>query len=272
MVLAGMFMSQSISADMSDDIREEMYEAGRQFAKKMMATIPTLENKSVDGWSTEMEAFDYKVPCDATLAPYSAIIAQGTNRMDLLTEDEDGEYTYERDVSIGYPRMEEFCIALAQPKSGLSTVENAQGEPEKWRTWWLSEEIELSDEDWDPDNWAPIRDEDNEIAATIAALKLAKEALGKPTYLVMGNDLGVLTAKIIQKLGEDGEIDVIDGFIYVNRETGEFRRYNRDGSIWKSADNTPPAAAALARHDKRMRGLVDRDDSSPTYTLSRSEQ
>ena len=78
MVLAGMFMSQSISADMSDDIREEMYEAGRQFAKKMMATIPTLENKSVDGWSTEMEAFDYKVPCDATLAPYSAIIAQGT--------------------------------------------------------------------------------------------------------------------------------------------------------------------------------------------------
>jgi hypothetical protein len=29
------------------------------------------------------------------------------------------------------------------------------------------------------------------------------------------NDLGVLTAKIIQKLGEDGEIDVIDGFIYV---------------------------------------------------------
>ena len=70
----------------------------------------------------------------------------------------------------------------------------------------------------------------------------------------------------------DGEIDVIDGFIYVNRETGEFRRYNRDGSIWKSADNTPPAAAALARHDKRMRGLVVRDDSSPTYTLSRSEQ
>jgi hypothetical protein len=33
---------------MSDDIREEMYEAGRQFAKKMMATIPTLENKSVE--------------------------------------------------------------------------------------------------------------------------------------------------------------------------------------------------------------------------------
>ena len=272
MVLAGMFMSQSVSADLSDDMREEMIKEFKEHQEKMLAKIPTLEDKSVDGWNAEMESFDYKLPCDATLAPYSAIIAQGTNRMDLLTEDEDGEYTYERDVSIGYPRMEEFCIALAQPKSGLSTVENAQGEPEKWRTWWLSEEIELSDEDWDPDNWAPIRDEDNEIAATIAVLKLAKKSLGKPTYLVMGNDLGVLTAKIIQKLGEDGEIDVIDGFIYVNRETGEFRRYNRDGSIWKSADNTPPAAAALARHDKRMRGLVDRDDSSPTYTLSRSEQ
>ena len=73
----------------------------------------------------------------------------------------------------------------------------------------------------------------------------------------------------------DGEIDVIDGFIYVNRETGEFRRYNIDGSIWKSANNTPPptaAFAAAARHDKRMRGLVASDDSSSTYTLSRSEQ
>ena len=111
MVLAGMFMSQSVSADLSDDLRkemyEEMYEEMRQHTKKILATIPTLEDKSVDDWNTEMESFDYKVPCDA--APYSAIIAQGTNRMDLLTEDEDGEYTYERDVSIGYPRMEEFA-------------------------------------------------------------------------------------------------------------------------------------------------------------------
>ena len=100
MVLAGMFMSQSVSADWSDDIREEMYQEMlkeiREHQEKMLAKIPTLEDKSVDGWNTEMESFDYKVPCDATLAPYSAIIAQGTNRMDLLTEDEDGEYTYER--------------------------------------------------------------------------------------------------------------------------------------------------------------------------------
>jgi hypothetical protein len=48
-------------------------------------------------------------------------------------------------------------------------------------------------------------------------------------------------------------------------------RYNRDGSIWKSADNTPPAAAALARHDKRMRGLVVRDDSSPGISLQALE-
>jgi hypothetical protein len=34
--------------------------------------------------------------------------------MDLLTEGEDGEYTYERDVSIGYPRLEEFCIAIGR--------------------------------------------------------------------------------------------------------------------------------------------------------------
>ena len=115
---------------------------------------------------------------------------------------------------------------------------------------------------------APIRDEDNEIAATIAALKLAKEALGKPTYLVIGNDLGVLTAKIMGKLSDDGEIDVIDGFIYVNRETGEFSRYNRDGSIWKSADNTPPPTAA----SHGVRGLIARDDSRRAYALSESEQ
>ena len=85
----------------------------------------------------------------------------------------------------------------------------------------------------------------------------------------MGNDLGVLTAKIIQKLGEDGEIDVIDGFIYVNRETGEFSRYNRDGSIWKSADNTPPPPTAASLG---VRGLVARDDSRRAYALSESEQ
>jgi hypothetical protein len=39
---------------------------------------------------------------------------------------------------------------------------------------------------------------------------------------VIGNDLGKFTSNIIYKLGNAGEIDVIDGFIYVNRDTGEF--------------------------------------------------
>jgi hypothetical protein len=77
MVLAGMFMSQSVSADLSDDLREEMIKEIREYEKKILAKIPTLEDKSVDGWSTGMDSFDYKVPCDATLAPYSAIIYQG---------------------------------------------------------------------------------------------------------------------------------------------------------------------------------------------------
>ena len=48
---------------------------------------------------------------------------------------------------------------------------------------------------------------------------------------LLGNDLGVLTAKIMGKLSDDGEIDVIDGFIYVNRDTGEFIIHGIDGSI-----------------------------------------
>jgi hypothetical protein len=31
-----------------------------------------------------------------------------------------------------------------------------------------------------------------------------------------------INPKVIKKLGKDGESDVIDGFIYVNRDTGEF--------------------------------------------------
>jgi hypothetical protein len=79
------------------------------------------------------------------------------------------------------------------------------------------------------------------MQATINLLKLAKSALGGlPVYLVIGNDLGLFASKVIKKLGKDGESDVIDGFIYVNRDTGEFVKYGRDSTIWKSSENTPP--------------------------------
>ena len=91
------------------------------------------------------------------------------------------------------------------------------------------------------ENGIPVRDEDEEIKATIDLLKLARSVLGElPVYLVIGNDLGFFASKVITNLGEDGESDVIDGFIYVNRDTGEFVKRGRDSTIWKSSENTPP--------------------------------
>jgi hypothetical protein len=88
-------------------------------------------------------------------------------------------------------------------------------EKEEWRTWWVTNGVEN-------ENGIPVRDEDEEIQATINQLKLSKSALGGiPVYLVIGNDLGKFTSNIIYKLGNAGEIDVIDGFIYVNRDKGK---------------------------------------------------
>jgi hypothetical protein len=42
--------------------------------------------------------------------------------MDSLTDNGKGEFNHERDMSIGYPRMAEFCIAIGVPKSGLSSL------------------------------------------------------------------------------------------------------------------------------------------------------
>jgi hypothetical protein len=54
----------------------------------------------------------------------------------------------------------------------------------------------------------------------------------QPVYLTIGNDLGALTAKVIIALGADGKINAIAGFIYVDRETGEFTAHLSDGTVF----------------------------------------
>jgi hypothetical protein len=210
--------------------------AAAEAKRRAEIMIPVLEVKQpVAGfeWVTDQATFDYLKPCNTGI-PYAAIVAHGANHMDSLTDNGKGEFNHERDMSIGYPRMAEFCIAIGVPKSGLSTTYNDRNEPEEWRTWWMTEGVE-------DENGIPVRDEDEEMQATINLLKLAKSALGGlPVYLVIGNDLGLFASKVIKKLGKDGESDVIDGFIYVNRDTGEFVKYGRDSTIWKSSENTPP--------------------------------
>jgi hypothetical protein len=211
-----------------DDARDAEQKRAQEELARMLAEIPILEDKSAD-WNVEQATFDYIVPCNDDQRPYSAIVAQGTNRKDLLTvKTGETEFTYKYDVAIGYERMKEFCIVIAQPKSGLSTVINENDVSNEYRTWWLTTGYE------DSSSLVPFRDDTDEVDATIDLLKLAKEALKKPTYIVVGNDLGTLTIKIVQELRERDELDLIKGFIDVDRKTGEFIRYDMEGSVWKS--------------------------------------
>ena len=185
-------------------------------------------------WVTDQETFDYILPQCVNGVSYAAIVLHGTNHMDLLSENAKGEFEYTRDVSAIYPRLLDLCAAVSVPKSGLSITYNSLNEANHWRTWWLSEGIM-------DNSGIPTRNDDDEIKATVDLLKLAKSALGGlPVYLVVGNDLGLFAAKVASKLKKDGNIAFIDGFIYVNRDTGEFVKYGRDSTIWKSSENTPP--------------------------------
>ena len=228
--IANIVARQAKKAKQAEQARREEVERRAKLA------IPELEVKApVAGveWVSKHKTFDYLLPC-STGIPYAAIVTHGANRMDSLTDNGEGELTHERDMAIGYPRMVDFCVAIAVPKSGLSTTYNEYDEAQEWRTWWMTEGVE-------DENGVPVRDEEEEMQATIKLIKSAKGALrGTPVYLVIGNDLGKSAVKIFNKLGEDGEIDAIDGFIYVNRETGEFSRYDSDGTVWKSEDNTTP--------------------------------
>jgi hypothetical protein len=46
--------------------------------------------------------------------------------------------------------------------------------------------------------------------------------------------LSIFNSKIVQELRERDELDLIKGFIDVDRKTGEFIRYDMEGSVWKS--------------------------------------
>jgi len=145
-------------------------------------------------------------------------------------ENDEGELTYWRDTTVGYSRMADNCIVIGSPKTGLSTTYKGNGEPEHWRNWWMTSGVE-------DENGIPVRDENSEIEATIALIKLAISATGSKVYLVMGNDLGESSAKVLDRLMADGEDKLVSGFIHIDYETGEFTTYSRDGTVWKSEDH-----------------------------------
>jgi hypothetical protein len=82
--------------------------------------IPELEVKaSVAGveWTTNQSTFDYVKTCESSI-PYVAIVSNIANHRDPLTENDEGELVYERDMTIGYSRMADYCIIIAAPKTG----------------------------------------------------------------------------------------------------------------------------------------------------------
>jgi hypothetical protein len=116
--------------------------------------------------------------------------------MDSLTDNGKGEFVHERDMNIGYPRMAEFCVIIEVPKSGLSTTFTEDNEKEEWRTWWVTNGVEN-------ENGIPVRDEDEEIQATINQLKLSKSALGGiptlPHHCLLTSPYGLLRVLRLQR-------------------------------------------------------------------------
>ena len=180
-------------------------------------STPKLEVKTpVNGntWQTDDNRYDYIKPCP-DVTPYVAIVVQGVNRRDVLEKNATGGLAYYGDVSIGYSKLISNCAMLIAPKSGLITTVNSNNEPRQWRTWWLTGGL-------------PIKDEDKELEALIqVVLDIDGELDGVPIYLVIGNDYGTLTEKVMEELSVMRLSSTIDGFIHINRHDGKATKYNR---------------------------------------------
>jgi len=198
-------------------------------------------------WTTSHARFDYVKTCAA--AEFVVVVAHSAENDDSLVDNGRGTMVHVRDMRIGYPRLADFCAVIAEPKSMFTTTQNDEDVKYNWRTWWATDFVEYykvdDREDFDlfaflnAVNAKPKAGDEYkyEIDETIKFIKFARGELHKTVYLGFGNDFGGLAAKVLDTLGKDGETDAIDGFLHINRETGEFAIYRRNGGIWESKDN-----------------------------------
>jgi hypothetical protein len=89
----------------------------------------------------------------------------------------------------------------------------------------------------DPVTLLPVFNEAEEINAIIDLIEVVNEAVKKPVFLLLGNDLGRLANKVIDVLGETGQSNAIVGFVLADRKTGEFTAYLRNGTEWESVEH-----------------------------------
>ena len=191
-------------------------------------STPKLEVKApVNGlaWGTGYDSYDYIKPCPSATA-YAAIIVHGVNRRDVLEKDDTGELSYYGDVSVGYSELVTECAMLVAPKSGIITTFNDHGESFIWRTWWYTSAVPIRDHDEELEALMQLINEvDTEL---IQVINDANGALvGIPIYLVIGNDYGKFTAKVMEELSVMRNSAVIDGFIHINRKDGKITKYDR---------------------------------------------
>lgn len=173
-------------------------------------------------WGTGYDRYDYLKPCGEKTT-YVAIVVQGVNRRDVLERGAEGELSYYADVSAGYSTLATQCAMVMVPKSGLITTFSDGNVPVQWRTWWLTTGVKGTD-------GVPVRDEDEEMEALIQIIQEVRDTLeGLPVYLVIGNDYGKFTEKLMEELGVRRKSDAIDGLIHVNRHDGKLTKYDNEG-------------------------------------------
>ena len=202
-----------------------------------MAIAPPVESLVVDSlndtWVTDQKTFNYKLPCSIEATPAVVVVVHGINRRQrvMIGLDRMGRnYISDESVSIAYPRLTDFCVAIATPKSGV-LVPFFGRYSNYYRTWWMTEGVV------DAKTLLPVINEAEEINSIIDLINIAKEAVNAPVYLLMGNDSGVLANKVIDTLKSDGNSDLISGFVLVDKTTGEFIAVNTDETVWRSKDH-----------------------------------
>jgi hypothetical protein len=121
LTLTSLFNTPLASAGWADGFMDDANKAVEE-AIRLEESVPIEEDKSLEGWTTDQATFNYKLPCDIDITTGVAIVVHGLNQADLLEENDEGEFVHARDISVAFPRMEELCLAITLPKSGLSAT------------------------------------------------------------------------------------------------------------------------------------------------------
>ena len=185
-------------------------------------------------WVTDQQTFNYTLPCAIEDTPAVVVVVHGANRRQKVKgglERMGTHYIYDKSVSIAYPRLTDFCVAIAIPKSGVLSPQIGARHTNYYRTWWMTQGTV------DPVTLLPVFNEEEEINAIIDLIEVANEVVKKPVFLLLGNDLGRLANKVIDVLGLTGQSNAIAGFVLADRKTGEFTAYLKNGTEWESVEH-----------------------------------